>query len=637
MRPFTHHNNNPEEVLGTWLVEGNTAIIEYFQPANVNGQAKLVVGSVVHGYRTAGMYQKSLNESGPCNHDVDCDITPGNDPFGLNAVKENIKSASGMLVSGADGFCSGTLINNTNNDGRPFFMTANHCGDGQATWAFRFNWRSTNPSCGTFSNSGNGPFNQTVSGSVLRASSSDSDMALVEITDLSFFENNDNLVWVGWNKSKIETPTVSFGVHHPSGDIQKVCREDDEAYRNTRNFNGNPNTQMWEIDQWELGVTEPGSSGSGLFNQSGELIGVLSGGSAACSGTSNNGGFDYYGRFGVAWDFARINSQRLDYWLDPVGNNPDTIEQFPPLETVNNDARTFVNSNIDVLCDETFQPDVFLVNSGNQNLISARIEYQIDNEAPTVVNWTGNLASLSEELIASPSYPGLSEGAHSFTIRVFDPNGVSDENSSNDTFVSRFNIAPEVLTEEVTLNLITDNFGFETTWEIRDSQDNLIDQGPSIPPYGNNATIEETITISNIDECYTFTLFDSFGDGICCGFGTGSYNLQDENGNILIEGGDFGRFESVTFNVVEALSIEDFKLENFSLYPNPTEDILNIDAKGKIQDFNFSIFNTLGQKVISGSSSIGFSAVTMSSLQNGLYFVSIEANGQSLTQKLIKN
>ena len=41
LRPFTHHNNNTEEVLGTWLVQGNNAIIEYYQPANVKGKAKL--------------------------------------------------------------------------------------------------------------------------------------------------------------------------------------------------------------------------------------------------------------------------------------------------------------------------------------------------------------------------------------------------------------------------------------------------------------------------------------------------------------------------------------------------------------------------------------------------------------------
>ena len=162
IRPFTHHNNNVEEVLGTWFVEGNQATIEYYQPANVSGEARLTVGSVIHGYRSAATYQKGLNDSGACNQDVDCDITPsGADPFGLDTVKENVKKANAMIVVGGGGACSGTLVNNTNNDGTPYFITANHCGTNVGGWAFRFNWRSPNISCSTNVNSTNGSFNQT--------------------------------------------------------------------------------------------------------------------------------------------------------------------------------------------------------------------------------------------------------------------------------------------------------------------------------------------------------------------------------------------------------------------------------------------------------------------------------------------
>ena len=299
LRPFTHHNNNIEEVLGTWMVNGNTVWLEYYEPANAIGELKLTLGSVVHGYRTAKSFQKSLGDSGDCNHDVDCDITPdGADPFAINSVKESVKKAGGMLVTGNTGFCSGTLVNNTNNDGTPYFLTANHCGGGEGNWAFRFNWRSSNTSCGTSGSSTNGAFNQTVSGAAIRASSSQSDMELVEITDASFFNDNPNVVWSGWKRSKTALPQLNFGIHHPSGDIQKVCRDDDGATRTETEFNGNSTTQVWFVEDWDLGVTEGGSSGSGLFNESGLLIGMLSGGSAACTGTNDNGGFDIYGRFG---------------------------------------------------------------------------------------------------------------------------------------------------------------------------------------------------------------------------------------------------------------------------------------------------------------------------------------------------
>ncbi len=333
VRPFTHHNNNPEEVLGTWYVKGDQAWIEYYQPADVLGNAKLTVGSVVHGYRTIDSFQKGLNDSGPCNQDVDCDISSGTDPFDINTRKEEVKKAVGLLLTGG-GLCSGTLVNNTSNDGTPYFLTANHCGGGEGGWAFRFNWRSPNPSCGTFNNSGNGSFDQTVSGATRRAANSKSDMKLVEINDTSFFDNNPDVVWSGWNRSTTQTPQINFGVHHPAGDIQKACRDDQGGSRIVTGFNGNATAEMWLISDWDLGVTEGGSSGSGLFNEDGHLIGMLSGGSAACSGTNDNGGFDIYGRFGVAWGFGPFASSRVSDWLDPGDTGVTTLDIFPAVLSV---------------------------------------------------------------------------------------------------------------------------------------------------------------------------------------------------------------------------------------------------------------------------------------------------------------
>lgn len=637
IRPFTYHNNNPEEVLGTWLVEGDRAWIEYHQPANIKGQAKLTVGSVIHGYRTAETYQKALNDSGACNHDVDCDITPpGTDSYNIDTVKESVKKASGMLVTGNTGFCSGTLVNNTSNDGTPYFMTANHCGF-STSWAFRFNWRSPNPSCGTFTNSTNGPFNQTVSGAVLRANSSQSDMALVEITDPTFFNNNPDVVWAGWNNSTTQTPNLNFGIHHPSGDIQKVCRDDQGGTRTQTNFNGNPTTQVWRIADWDLGVTEPGSSGSGLFNENGELIGVLSGGSAACSGTNDNGGFDIYGRFGVAWDFGSSASSRLRDWLDPGNTGATEVGIYPPLETYDIDARVSAGSdNEAILCSEDFSPDVTLINPGNLNLISADVTYHLDSEPETTINWTGNLATDASQVIANPTYPGLAPGGHSFTVQVTNPNSTVDENTSNNTFVFAFEVSPEYSTNDIILDITTDNYASETTWEVRNSLGVLISNGGAA--YANATTYQETISIPAFDECYTFTILDSYGDGICCGFGSGSYSLEDGDGNVIIAGGDFGASESVLFKTLDPLSIDDNSLADYvSIYPNPVEDELNIRTQNISEVLDYEVVNALGQSVKLGELPVNtVNRISLSELSTGIYFIKLSTETSSFVQKIIK-
>lgn len=641
LRPFTHNNNNPEEVLGTWLVTGDKAWIEYYEPANAVGEAKLTIGSVIHGYRTAETYQKALNDSGACNQDVDCDITPsGADPYGIDNVKENIKHASAMItVGGGTGICSGTLINNTSNDGTPYFMTANHCSGGEGSWAFRFNWRSPNPSCSTTTNSTNGSYNQTVSGSVVRASSSQSDMELVEITDTSFFSGNPDVVWVGWNRSTTQVPALNFGIHHPSGDIQKVCRDDDGATRQTISFNGNANTQMWYITEWELGVTEPGSSGSGLFNQEGHLIGVLSGGGAACTGTSNNGQPDFYGRFGVAWGYGSTAATRVSDWLDPTNTGDVSIGQYPEVQIYDNDASVTLASGGNNACYADFMPEVALINRGSLNLTSATITYSLDGGTDTVVNWTGSLANNAQVVVATPSYTNLAAGAHSFSVSVSSPNGVADENTANDTFALDFDVAPSFTTTEVVFNITTDNYGGETTWELLDSSNNVVSSGPAVD-YSNNTSYQEIITIPTLDECYSFSIFDSYGDGICCSWGNGSYSLEDENGNIIISGGNFGNSESVTFTAKDALSINDFSLESVvDFYPNPVNNNLNVVFNNINEDVQFEMYNALGQQISKGSFNTNTTThtISMSQYQSGIYFIKLTSGSRSLTQKIVKD
>lgn len=114
----------------------------------------------------------------------------------------------------------------------------------------------------------------------------------------------------------------------------KVCRDDEAPFKSAISFNGNPSTEMWVIsgsgfgggDGWDIGVTEGGSSGSPLFDQNGLIVGQLAGGSAACAGTNDNGGFDVYGRFDKSWDFGSSPTNSLKPWLDPDGDAGDTLE-----------------------------------------------------------------------------------------------------------------------------------------------------------------------------------------------------------------------------------------------------------------------------------------------------------------------
>ena len=325
---YTDLNNRPEKVLGTELVHGSEIVVEYFEPAKVAGQGELVIGMIVHGYRSLDVYAdgllKALNDSGDCNHDVDC---PTGNGWG-NQIK-----AVGLLFTGG-GTCSGALINNTAEDKTPYFLTARHCGSSYGSWAIRFNWESTVARCASTQNSVDPgpPYDQTANGATLRASNSGSDFTLVTLDNLTMALSNEwDLYFAGWDRSD-NAPSQSTGIHHPRGDVKKICRDNDAATKNTINFNGDANAMMWRVADWDVGVTEPGSSGSPLFDQNQRIIGQLCCGAAACDGTDDNDAHDHYGRFGVSWDGANASS-RLKDWLDPGNTGVTTLNGRTPDQT----------------------------------------------------------------------------------------------------------------------------------------------------------------------------------------------------------------------------------------------------------------------------------------------------------------
>jgi len=325
----TSENNNIAKVLGTDLIKGAKVVIELYEPAEVVGQSTLVLGTVVHGYvnlpELVEHTMKGLNDSGNCNVDVNC-------PAG--AGWENQRNAAAMLVSGG-GFCSGSLVNcvtNTIGNVTPYFLTANHCNNGSdfVSTVFRFRWESpvNGTSCATNANSANGPTTMNVNGSTLRADNGNADFTLLELN-----AEPDPAWGVYYNGYNMTDDAVgqAAGIHHPSGDIKKIAIEYQAPTKQTSNFNGTANAEFWRIADWDVGVTEPGSSGSPLFDENRRTVGVLSAGAAACNGTNDNNQYDIYGRLGVAWDDKISPSNQLKYWLDPDGTDTEILNGFEPL------------------------------------------------------------------------------------------------------------------------------------------------------------------------------------------------------------------------------------------------------------------------------------------------------------------
>ena len=520
---YDSNQNQESGVLGTWLVEGDAVWLEYFEPSEVMNQGRLHIAKATHGYRNAETFKeaKGLNDSGDCNLDVDCSI--GED---WEELKEHNKRSAGILLSGGGGgFCSGALINNTENDGTPYFLTANHCFSDPSVWAFRFGWISPNAVCATTANSSNGPTTMTLSGATLRARDAGSDFALVEINQ-NVPEDWDR-VYAGWDRSG-NTPDFTVGIHHPSGDVMKVCRDDDQP---TQTINGG--AQTWEITTagggWEWGVTEPGSSGSPLFVAEGRIIGQLYGGGAACSGTVDNNLLDYYGRLDISWEGGGSSSTRLRDWLDPNGTGANDVDPDPALVLLANDIGIeSVDSPVSGTLTDSESVTVSITNFGENAASNFDVYFQVDGGAVVTETYTGSVASEETVQHTFSTTVDMSTVGTTYVLTAYTTYD-SDEDSENDSVtVDITHLNPndigvseitspssgELLSNAEPVTVTITNYGgatqydFDVTFELNGETVTETVPGPLEGNSSMEYTFTQTVDVS-VFGTYTITVYTS--------------------------------------------------------------------------------------------------------------------------------
>lgn len=307
--PFTDRHNEGHGELWTPVVLSDDIVVEVTIGAGEMEKLELELTSINHGYR--GFEKSGSEKADSCHIDVAC---PAADPW-----RDQIRSV-GVYSTGGSLFCSGALINNTAEDNTPYFLTADHCNidPGNAASMVVY-WNYQRPSCG----SGSGPLDQYQTGAYFLASYGDSDFALLRLDDDP--DPSFNVYFSGWSRSS-DAPTSVVCIHHPDADEKSISFEDDatciSGWNSGEDYCGSPVTNHIRVEDWDLGSTEPGSSGGPLFDGNKRIVGQLHGGYAACG----NDEPDWFGRFYTSWTGGGTDSSRLSNWLDPLGTGTMTLD-----------------------------------------------------------------------------------------------------------------------------------------------------------------------------------------------------------------------------------------------------------------------------------------------------------------------
>ena len=277
--PFDGRDASADGTFWTPSMQGDTAVIEYFTPVGSSStKTPFTVSSIAHIYKDVTVV---ADPAGACELDVTADW-------------QNVAKSVGRIDFVTGGFvasCTGTLLNNAANDQKPYFLTANHCISSQ----------SEAQSATVYWNYNTGDFPIGVpqtQGANLLVTGKTSDFTLLFLTG----SLPGGLFFSGWDASAFNSTAASTGIHHPEGSHKRISFG---TAKQPLAGNCLAGQQCLRVD-WTSGVTEAGSSGSGIWigspNDPGgpKLIGNLIGGVSAC-GNPPSSMWDVYGRFSITY------------------------------------------------------------------------------------------------------------------------------------------------------------------------------------------------------------------------------------------------------------------------------------------------------------------------------------------------
>jgi len=567
------------------LCFGDELLLTLIEPKYTQ-TSELFLDRVMYNYRSTGNpnFQK-INESDPCEINVNCS------PVG-DLWQDEKKGVARILVvdGGGQGWCTGSLINNTSQDCKPYFLTALHCGvDATAAnmtqWKFYFKYEA--PSCTNPSTAGTLD-DYFITGCLRIADSGDnggdsgSDFLLVKLgsstNEATIITNlksaNFSAYWNGWNANTAAT-TGGVGIHHPSGDIKKISTFSGSTISAGWNGNGLLShwRQSWTSNSNGHGVTEGGSSGSPLFNNSqGYIIGTLTGGSSSCNSPTSP---DFYGKMSYHWTSnGTANNLRLKPWLDPTNSGVLTLAGSANPCSSSTGPCTASSTT----CDE-------YINTVQLNTIN--------NTSACSVGGYGNYLSISTNLIKGNQYsitvtPDLlSQTGSAFTddeIAVWiDYNNDSDFSDAG---------------EQVGYVLVGTGWSNVFTF--------------TVPTSAVSSAVRMRVRIS----------YSTDGAIVPCGQST------------------YGEVEDYTVNITTSgASLLENDLSAITIYPNPSSDILNIDLSSASEEVkSISIVDITGKLIqtidVLENANI---SLNVSSFASGLYHVKISSASNSIVRQIIKD
>lgn len=324
---FTKESNPDGGFFATAPLCGSTVQLQYEAP-NGNPPASIELDHLGYLFRAEGVALRDLEKEGSstlCEVNVNC-------PEGDHTRQQQDAVVHIYCkIGNSYAYCTGTVVNNTDEDFTPYVLTAAHCGGvtrplsafDYKAWVFTFHYEK--PQCQN--NYQLATKYLTLSGCEMvsfLSTEGKSDGLLLKLS--SPIPSYYGVYYAGWDRSEA-VGEKHIGLHHPNGDVMKVSTSRERphivTYGDATHKGGSDAYLHVEYQKTPNGhgVTEGGSSGSPLFNEEGLLVGTLTGGASSCSFPA---GSNIYGRMAYHWDKFPAVGTSVALALDPKGQGEAT-------------------------------------------------------------------------------------------------------------------------------------------------------------------------------------------------------------------------------------------------------------------------------------------------------------------------
>ena len=320
--------------------------------------------------------------------------------------------------------------------------------------------------------------------------------------------------------------------------------------------------------------------------------------------------------------------------LIPISNNigtvgaPQVFTNIDLLETqsgsINYSLTGNVNSENEILFDLVVNNGTFDTRISVRKLFGTLNEIFFDDGSSTTTNFNSNGFSVTSESFVSPStsitdspngnYPNNTNES----ITLSDPIDLTDATGANVTFFAQWEIEDSFDFAQFQISIDGGNswIGQCGNFTNPGSDQNLQPTGEPIYDGDSNGWVQEEIDLS-----------DYLGEIILARFIIRSDNIIREDGFY---------FDDLTFNIVEeaVLSVEDTLATNFSVFPNPVSNYLNINTN--LSNYDIDIYTIQGQRISETNNLSGSQQIDYSAFARGIYIMILSSEGATTSLKIIK-